>query len=103
MLLEQCTLWTARNDTVKVTVTVGNIDGLSLALAQSATYLRESELDFSSYTWNYKRQWKDLMECHDRFGFPLRSYLERSVWTTWTISFNAIKAKNEAATSLLHL
>ena len=52
-LLEQCTLWTARNDTAKVTVTVGNIDDLSLALAQAATYLRESGLDFSSYTWNY--------------------------------------------------
>jgi hypothetical protein len=83
-----------------VTVTVGNIDGLSIALAQAATYLRESGLDFSSYIWNYKRQWKDLMECHDRFGFPLRSYLERSVWTAWTISFNAIKAKNQAATNL---
>jgi hypothetical protein len=36
-------------------------------------------------------------------GLAFPSYLEHSVWTTWTISFNAIKAKNEAATNLLLL
>jgi hypothetical protein len=79
------------------------LDGLPLALAQAAAYLRESGLDFSSYILYYKQQWKDLMESHDRSGFPLLHYSERSVWTTWTISFNAIKAKNEAAANLLLL
>jgi tetratricopeptide (TPR) repeat protein len=43
------------------------------------------------------------MESHDRSGFLLLDYPERSVWTTWTISFKAIKAKNRAATNLLLL
>jgi tetratricopeptide (TPR) repeat protein len=79
------------------------LDGLPLALAQAAAYLHESGLDFSSYIRYYNRQWKDLMESQDRSGFPLLDYPERSVLTTWTISFNAIKAKNEAATNLLLL
>jgi hypothetical protein len=29
------------------------------------------------------------MESYDQSSFPLIDYLERSVWTTWTISFNA--------------
>ncbi|KAJ9634597.1 hypothetical protein H2199_008880 [Coniosporium tulheliwenetii] len=77
--------------------------GLPLALAQAASYLRETGIDFATYTKFYKQQWKELMESHDDTGTPLQDYPNRSVWTTWTISFNAIREKNEAAANLLLL
>ena len=41
------------------------------------------------------------MESQDRAGMPLRDYPGRSVWTTWTISYYAIRAKSIAAANLL--
>ena len=77
------------------------LDGLPLALAQAAAYLRESGIDFAKYTKFYKEQWKDLMESQNRAGRPLQDYSNGSVTTTWTISYKAICAKNEAAANLL--
>jgi tetratricopeptide (TPR) repeat protein len=94
---------TLRIDSANIEELLSLLDGLPLALAQAAAYLRESGLDFPSYIRYYRQQWKDLMESHDRFGFPLLDYQERSVWTTWTISFNTIKAKDKTATNLLLL
>ncbi|KAK9357707.1 hypothetical protein V1504DRAFT_436485 [Lipomyces starkeyi] len=78
------------------------LHGLPLALAQAAAHLSETGLDIASSIEFYEQQRKELMESHDRYGKPLLDY-ERSVMTTWTISFNAIKAKNEVATNLLLL
>ncbi|KAF3397529.1 Nephrocystin-3 [Talaromyces pinophilus] len=77
------------------------LDGLPLALAQAAAYMNETGASFSTYTRLYKEQWKDLME-NDNMA-PLRSYGNRSINTTWTVSYNAIRAKNEAAANLLLL
>ncbi|EON65801.1 hypothetical protein W97_05040 [Coniosporium apollinis CBS 100218] len=79
------------------------LDGLPLALAQAASYLRETGIDFATYIKFYKQQWKDLMESRGHAGTPLHDYPNRSVWTTWTISFNSIRTKNEAAVNLLLL
>ena len=54
---------------------LGLLDGLPLALAQAASYLRETLVD----------------------------YEQRSIGTTWTISFRAIEARNEKAANLLRL
>ncbi|KAF2182318.1 hypothetical protein K469DRAFT_231788 [Zopfia rhizophila CBS 207.26] len=43
------------------------------------------------------------MESQARAGVPLRDYPDRSVWTTWTISYHAIRAKSMAAANLLLL
>ena len=43
------------------------------------------------------------MESQDRAGTPLRYYPERSVWTTWMISYHAIRAKSVATANLLLL
>jgi hypothetical protein len=41
------------------------------------------------------------MESQDQAGMPLRDYPGRSMWTTWTISYYAIRAKSMAAANLL--
>ena len=79
------------------------LDGLPLALAQAASYLRETRLDTTSYVRLYKQQWDDLMRSDGESGSPLVDYEQRSVGTTWTISFKAIEARNKNAANLLRL
>lgn len=77
------------------------LDGLPLALTQAAAYMSETGVSFSTYTRLYKEQWKDLMEVENTAS--LRSYGNRSINTTWTVSYNAIRSKNEAAANFLLL
>ncbi|EXJ91939.1 hypothetical protein A1O3_00489 [Capronia epimyces CBS 606.96] len=78
------------------------LDGLPLALTQAAAYMQQTGISFAQYINLYNTQWKDLMESHEGDGIPLRVY-HRSIWTTWTISYEVIRAKNEAAADLLLL
>jgi hypothetical protein len=77
------------------------LDGLPLAIAQAGAYLQESGTRMEKYIQLYEKQWKDLMESQDQDSMPLQDYQQRSVWTTWTISYDAIRAKNPAAANLL--
>ena len=77
------------------------LDGLPLAIAQASAYLRQSEISVAKYIQLYNQQWKSLMESQDRTGAPLRDYPDHNVWTTWTISYDAIRAKSMAAASAL--
>ena len=79
------------------------LDGLPLAIAQASAYLQQSGISVAKYIQLYKQQWKSLMESQDRAGMPLRDYPDRSVWTTWTISYHAIREKSMAAANLLLL
>jgi hypothetical protein len=79
------------------------LDGLPLAIAQASAYLRQSEISVTKYIQLYNEQWKSLMESQDRAGAPLRDYPDRSVWTTWTMSYDAIRAKSTATANLLLL
>ncbi|RYP55992.1 hypothetical protein DL770_010860 [Monosporascus sp. CRB-9-2] len=90
-------------DPIKSAELLQLLDGLPLALAQAGTYIRETGIDFVKYVDFYKQQWRDLMELQDRKGAPLYDYGDRSIWTTWTISFKAIQKTNEAAANLLLL
>ncbi|RYO80051.1 hypothetical protein DL764_009945 [Monosporascus ibericus] len=90
-------------DPIKSAELLQLLDGLPLALAQAGTYIRETGIDFVKYVDFYKQQWRDLMELQDRRGAPLHDYGDRSIWTTWTISFKAIQKTNEAAANLLLL
>ena len=44
-----------------------------------------------------------VMKSRDGADAPLQDYPDRSVWTTWTISYHAIRKKNEATANLLLL
>lgn len=79
------------------------LDGLPLAIAQAAAFLQETGTKIQKYTEYYEQKWKELMESHDWEGAPLLDYPDRSVWTTWAISFGAIREMNKAAANLLLL
>ncbi|KAG7289879.1 hypothetical protein NEMBOFW57_006256 [Staphylotrichum longicolle] len=86
-----------------VTELLGLLDGLPLALAQAASYLRETELDTATYVRLYKEQWDDVMRSDGESGSALLDYEQRSIATAWTISFRAIEGRNASAANLLRL
>ncbi|KAK3334836.1 hypothetical protein B0H65DRAFT_436208 [Neurospora tetraspora] len=76
------------------------LGGLPLALAQAAAYMRELDLPVAKYIHLYEKQWDEPFPNTDS---GLLDYSTRSVWTTWTISFNAIETRDKNAGNLLRL
>jgi tetratricopeptide (TPR) repeat protein len=83
------------------------LDGLPLAIAQAGAFLRESGVGIGTYIQFYEQQCKELMEpkdeTEDETYAPLQDYPGRSVWTTWAISYNAVREKDEATATFLLL
>ncbi|RYP46519.1 hypothetical protein DL768_007291 [Monosporascus sp. mg162] len=79
------------------------LDGLPLAIAQAGAYLQQSGVGLGTYLRFYEQQWEELMQTRDQVDTPLQDYPDRSVWTTWTISFNVIREQDKATSNLLLL
>jgi tetratricopeptide (TPR) repeat protein len=79
------------------------LDGLPLAIAQAGAYLQESGVGLAAYLRFYEQQWSKLMDSDHFTDTPLQDYPDRSVWTTWAISYQAIRDKHEATANLLLL
>ncbi|KAF1960998.1 hypothetical protein CC80DRAFT_269456 [Byssothecium circinans] len=79
------------------------LDGLPLAIAQAGAYLQESGVGLATYLRFYEQQWSELMESDHLADAPLQDYPDRSVWTTWAISYQAIRDKHKATANLLLL
>jgi len=79
------------------------LDGLPLAIAQADAYLQESRVSVEAYLSFYDQQWDELMAAGNQDDAPLQDYLDRSVWTTWAISYQAVIDKDETAAHLLLL
>jgi tetratricopeptide (TPR) repeat protein len=77
------------------------LNGLPLALTQAGSYLRQTNMAVSTYVKYYDSTWRDLMEKHDRF--PLQEYGDRSVLTTWKMSYEQVQSQSEEAAGLLRL
>jgi tetratricopeptide (TPR) repeat protein len=77
------------------------LHGLPLALTQAGSYLRETNMSALTYAKHYDQTWNRLMESQNRF--PLEEYGDRSILTTWTISFDQLQKQSEEAASLLKL
>lgn len=75
------------------------LQGLPLALAQAASYLRETGMDVTTYTEVYNQQWQRLMGS----DHPLTDYHQESIATTWAVSLDAIKRKSTDAIKILRL
>jgi tetratricopeptide (TPR) repeat protein len=78
------------------------LDGLPLAIAQAGAYLQESGTGLRTYLKFYEQQWKELMESRELADVPLQDY-DYSVWTTWAISYTAVREKHKATANLLLL
>jgi tetratricopeptide (TPR) repeat protein len=77
------------------------LHGLPLALTQAGSYLRETNMSTSTYVKYYNMTWKDLMKKESRY--PLQEYADRSILTTWTMSYMQLKSQSEEAANLLKL
>jgi tetratricopeptide (TPR) repeat protein len=74
-----------------------------LAIAQAGAYLQESGVGLTTYLCFYEQQWDALMETEYEEDAPLQDYPDRSVWTTWVISYEAVRGKHEGTANLLLL
>lgn len=79
------------------------LDGLPLAIAQAGAYLQESRVSVKDYLGFYDQQWDELMVLGNKDDALLQDYSDRSVWTTWAISYQAIHDRHEATANLLLL
>jgi hypothetical protein len=63
------------------------LHGLPLALTQAGSYMHKMNTNASASTYakRYNHTWERLMESEARF--PLQEYRDRSVLTTWTMSY----------------
>jgi hypothetical protein len=77
------------------------LGGLPLAIAQAAAFLSESGIELEIYIGFYEQQWKDLMDSRDWADAPLHDYPDRSIWTTWAITYNTIRERHVATANLI--
>jgi tetratricopeptide (TPR) repeat protein len=78
---------------------VKELDGLPLALSTAGAYLEHVTTSFSEYLRLYKASWLKLQSTSPR----LSSYEDRSLYTTWQITFDRIQQQNAASAKLLKL
>jgi hypothetical protein len=75
------------------------LDGLPLALATAGAYLDQAAASFSDYLRLYKASWIKLQKTSPKIS----SYEDRTLYSTWQISFNHVKQQNELSAKLLYL
>ncbi|KFY31766.1 hypothetical protein V493_00848 [Pseudogymnoascus sp. VKM F-4281 (FW-2241)] len=73
------------------------LDGLPLALATAGAYLDQVAVSLSDYLRLYKQSWLQLQESSPE----LDSYEDRTLYSTWQISFNHAKQQNDLSAKLL--
>ncbi|KAJ8126610.1 hypothetical protein O1611_g7025 [Lasiodiplodia mahajangana] len=75
------------------------LDGLPLALATAGAYLEQTSTSFRSYLRLYKESWARLQTSSPK----LPSYEDRTLYSTWQLSFNRVQQENKHAAELLRL
>ncbi|KAN0072316.1 hypothetical protein V8E54_009245 [Elaphomyces granulatus] len=75
------------------------LDGLPLALATAGAYLDQSAIGFSDYLRLYKASWTRLLETSPELSL----YEDRTLYSTWQLSFDHVKQRNELSAKLLQL
>jgi tetratricopeptide (TPR) repeat protein len=81
-------------DAIKV---AKELDGLPLALATAGAYLDQVAISLLAYLRLYKESWVQLQESSPE----LNSYEDRTLYSTWQISFNHVKQQNDLSAKLL--
>ncbi|KAG9995258.1 hypothetical protein KCU78_g18031, partial [Aureobasidium melanogenum] len=88
-------------DDSSVDALLEKLGGLPLALTQAGAYISQTAVSINQYLEYYDSTWKVLMELQDEY--PLQEYAQRSVLTTWRISYEQVKSQSEEASNLLQL
>ncbi|KAH6673053.1 hypothetical protein B0J14DRAFT_654782 [Halenospora varia] len=73
------------------------LDGLPLAIATAGAYLDQVAISLSDYLRLYKESWVQLQKSSPE----LSSYEDRTLYSTWQISFNHVKRQNDLSAKLL--
>ena len=75
------------------------LDGLPLALATAGAYLDQVAISVSDYLRLYKESWAKLQKTSPE----LSSYEDRTLYSTWYISFEHVERRNILSAQLLRL
>jgi hypothetical protein len=75
------------------------LDGLPLALATAGAYLSQSADSFNDYLQLNNHSWNDL----SRYSSGPVDYEERTLYSTWNVSFKQVREQDPAAAELLKL
>ena len=75
------------------------LDGLPLAIATAGAYLDQTARSFSDFLCLYKESWVRLQETSPE----LSSYEDRTLYSTWQISFDHVRQRNHLSANLLRL
>jgi hypothetical protein len=75
------------------------LDGFPLALATAGAYLNQVSISFADYLRLYKESWIKLQKTSPVLG----SYEDRTLYSTWQISFDYIERRNPLSAKLLRL
>lgn len=79
---------------------LNRLEGLPLAIAQAGAFLKESQMKLEDYIDYYDREFERLV--NDEPDEQLLHY-HGSIWTTWVISFDEIRSKNDAGIAAANL
>jgi tetratricopeptide (TPR) repeat protein len=75
------------------------LDGLPLALATAGAFLDQAAISFSDYLRLYKASWAKLLKKSPEVS----SYTDRTLHSTWQISFDQVELCNALSAKLLRL
>ncbi|KAF2732464.1 kinesin light chain 1 [Polyplosphaeria fusca] len=75
------------------------LDGLPLALATAGAYLHQVTMSLSEYLRLYKESWLRLQTTSP----DLSSYEDRTLYSTWQISYDRVEQQNRLSAMLLRL
>ena len=76
---------------------IEELDGLPLALATAGAYLDQVGVSLSDYYHLYKQSWVRLQKSSP----GLDSYEDRTLYSTWQISFDHVQQQNDLSAKLL--
>ncbi|KAH8589506.1 hypothetical protein B0O99DRAFT_692400 [Bisporella sp. PMI_857] len=75
------------------------LDGFPLALATAGAYLKQAAIAFSDYLRLYRKSWAKLQKTSPE----LSSYEDRTLYSTWQLSFDRVEQRNGLSAKLLRL
>ena len=75
------------------------LDGLPLALATAGAYLDQVAISISAYLYLYEKSWGKLQ----KMSPELSTYEDRTLYSTWQISFEHVEQRNVLSAQLLRL
>ncbi|KAH8660954.1 hypothetical protein BGZ60DRAFT_530945 [Tricladium varicosporioides] len=86
-------------DNVDATKLAKKLDGLPLALVTAGAYLKQAAISFADYLRLYEKSWAKLQKTSP----VLSSYEDRTLYSTWNISFEYVERRNVLSAQLLRL